>query len=112
MPTPPGETHDHGDHDLPEGAGHNHAPSVTASNEQHVRLVFLITAGYAVVQAVGGALSGSLALIADAGHMVSDAAALLLALIVLPRSRPWQELRLAITGVGTQRGRVKVHNRL
>ena len=40
-----------------------------------------MTVGYAGVQAVGGWFSGSLALIADAGHMVSDAAALLLALI-------------------------------
>lgn len=43
--------------------------------------VFVFTAGYAIVQAVGGWFSGSLALIADSGHMVSDAAALLLALI-------------------------------
>jgi cobalt-zinc-cadmium efflux system protein len=40
-----------------------------------------MTLGYALVQVVGGWWSGSLALIADAGHMLSDAAALLLALI-------------------------------
>lgn len=74
----PDAPHDHQDHDR---GGHSHATPVTSSNEQRIRLVFLMTAGYAVVQAVGGALSGSLALIADAGHMVSDAAALLLALI-------------------------------
>lgn len=62
-------------------AGHDHAPAVTADSERRVRLVFVFTFGYALVQAVGGWLSGSLALIADAGHMVSDAAALLLALI-------------------------------
>jgi len=61
--------------------GHNHGTSVTAGNEGRIRLVFIFTAGYAVVQAIGGWLSGSLALIADSGHMVSDAAALLLALI-------------------------------
>ena len=32
-----------------------------------------------VVEAVGGVLSGSLALLADAGHMLTDAAALALA---------------------------------
>ena len=64
-----------------EKAGHAHGPSVTATSEQRIRFVFLMTAGYAGVQAVGDWLSGSLALIADAGHMVSDAAALLLALI-------------------------------
>ncbi len=43
--------------------------------------MFLLTAGYAIIEAIGGWLSGSLALVADAGHMVSDAAALLLALV-------------------------------
>ena len=72
--------HDHGGHEHSGGA-HSHAPSVTEANEKRIRIVFLMTAGYAAVQAVGGWMSGSLALIADAGHMVSDAAALLLALI-------------------------------
>lgn len=40
-----------------------------------------MTVLYAGVQPVGGRMSGSLALIADAEHMVPDAAALLLALI-------------------------------
>ncbi|MES2175477.1 cation diffusion facilitator family transporter [Novosphingobium panipatense] len=61
--------------------GHEHGEVVTADNERRIRFVFIFTAGYAAVQAVGGWLSGSLALIADSGHMVSDAAALLLALI-------------------------------
>lgn len=38
-----------------------------------------MTAGYMVVEVIGGLLSGSLALIADAGHMLTDAAALALA---------------------------------
>lgn len=70
-----GHRHGHG-HDH-----HDHAPAVTAGNERRLRFVFLLTAGYAVVQAIGGWWSGSLALIADSGHMVSDAAALLLALV-------------------------------
>lgn len=72
--------HDHAGHDHSSGA-HSHAPSVTEANEKRIRIVFIMTAAYAAVQAVGGWMSGSLALIADAGHMVSDAAALLLALI-------------------------------
>lgn len=39
----------------------------------------MLTAGFMVVEAVGGWLAGSLALIADAGHMFMDSAALLLA---------------------------------
>jgi len=63
------------------GDGHDHSQMVTVDNEQRIRFVFMLTAGYAGIQAVGGWLSGSLALIADSGHMVSDAAALLLALV-------------------------------
>jgi len=60
---------------------HHHQQAVTAGNERRIRLVFFFTASYALIQAVGGWLSGSLALIADSGHMASDAAALLLALM-------------------------------
>ena len=68
--------HDHSDHDH---AGHSHAPTVSADNERIVLIGFLLTAGYMVAEIVAGLLSGSLALIADAGHMLTDAAALLLA---------------------------------
>lgn len=70
-----GHAHDHG------AQGHSHGTEVTAGNERRIALVFALTAGYAVVQAIGGWWSGSLALIADSGHMISDAAALLLALV-------------------------------
>ncbi|CAH1655079.1 MULTISPECIES: cation diffusion facilitator family transporter [unclassified Chelatococcus] len=75
------------EHRHDEGDDHAHAQVVTAGNEQRIRFVFIITAGYAAVQAVGGWLAGSLALIADSGHMVSDAAALLLALIAYRMAR-------------------------
>ncbi len=83
--------------------GHDHGAAVTGESERRIRLVFLMTAGYAAVQAVGGWLSGSLALIADAGHMISDAAALLLALIAYrvaaraadaARSYGWHRVRV------------------
>lgn len=61
--------------------GHDHGGSLDSGNVGRVRAVFWTTALYAAVQAAGGWFSGSLALIADSGHMVSDAAALLLALI-------------------------------
>lgn len=65
--------HDQGDHD------HSHAPTVTASNERTVLLALVLTAGFMVAEVIGGLLSGSLALIADAGHMLTDAVALALA---------------------------------
>ncbi|WP_246132717.1 cation diffusion facilitator family transporter [Devosia ginsengisoli] len=68
--------HDHSDHDH---AGHSHAPTVSAGNERVVLIGFLLTASFMLAEVVAGLLSGSLALIADAGHMLTDAAALLLA---------------------------------
>ncbi len=72
------EHHDHDRHDHDHGA-HSHAPAVSAANERVVLTGFLLTASFMLVEVVGGVLSGSLALIADAGHMLTDAAALLLA---------------------------------
>jgi cobalt-zinc-cadmium efflux system protein len=72
------QDHDNGGHDH-DHAGHSHAPAVSASNERVVLIGFLLTAGFMVAEIVAGLLSGSLALIADAGHMLTDAAALLLA---------------------------------
>src|SRR5438093_683733 len=54
---------------------HNHQHS---SNHILLWPLFLIT-GFAFVEAIGGWLTGSLALLGDAGHMFSDAAALGLA---------------------------------
>ncbi len=42
-----------------------------------------VTAAFVVFEAIGGWLSGSLALLADAGHMATDAAGLTLALVAL-----------------------------
>ncbi len=60
-------------------AGHAHAPAVSARNERKVLFAFFVIFAFMIVEAVGGVLSGSLALLADAGHMLADAAALALA---------------------------------
>ncbi len=65
--------HDHADHD------HSHAPTVGDHNERKVLLAFVLIFGFMIVEVVGGVMSGSLALLADAGHMLTDAAALALA---------------------------------
>jgi cobalt-zinc-cadmium efflux system protein len=72
------DSHDH-DHSEHDHEGHNHAPTVSAGNENVVLIGFLLTATFMVAEVIAGMLSGSLALIADAGHMLTDAAALLLA---------------------------------
>ena len=66
-------SHAHHDHD------HSHSPTVTNANERKVLLSFVLIFGFMLVEVVGGLLSGSLALLADAGHMLTDAAALALA---------------------------------
>ncbi len=75
-----GAGHAH-DHDHGGGAGHAHAHAVAgAGNRRALTIALCLTAGFALVEAVGGYYSGSLALLSDAGHMVTDAAALGLAL--------------------------------
>ncbi|MCU0242709.1 MAG: cation diffusion facilitator family transporter [Vicinamibacteria bacterium] len=69
----------------PGGCGHGaHAhPATAARLELTLALVLL----YMGAEVVGGLLSGSLALLADAGHMLSDAGALGLALFALHMAR-------------------------
>lgn len=70
--------HAHSDH---------HPPHLAAVHDEH-RLLWavLFTGVFMVAEVIGGWLSGSLALLADAGHMFTDLAALLLA---------WSGLRLS-----------------
>jgi cobalt-zinc-cadmium efflux system protein len=49
-------------------------------NRKALRLALAITAAFMFIEIAGGFLSGSLALLADAGHMITDAAALALSL--------------------------------
>lgn len=63
------------------GAGHEHSHAVgRAEDRRRLRLVLLVTSTVVVVELVGAWLSGSLALLADAGHMLTDAAGIVLAL--------------------------------
>jgi cobalt-zinc-cadmium efflux system protein len=61
--------------------GHDHSHSVgRAGDRARLRLVLAITATVMVVELIGAWVAGSLALLADAGHMATDSAALVLAL--------------------------------
>ena len=68
--------HPHHQH---EHGGHHHAPEVSRDNERRIFIAMWLTGGFMVAEVVGGLISGSLALIADAGHMATDTAALGLA---------------------------------
>jgi cobalt-zinc-cadmium efflux system protein len=52
-----------------------------------LRIVFSIVAGFLAVEVVSGIMTGSLALLADAGHMVADVGGLALALFAISYSR-------------------------
>jgi cobalt-zinc-cadmium efflux system protein len=60
------------------GDGHDHG---NEANRKRVLWALLLTVTFMVVEAVGGYLSGSLALIADAGHMLTDTVSLILAFV-------------------------------
>jgi cobalt-zinc-cadmium efflux system protein len=71
-------THSH-THDHPH---HDHGSAVAgASSERKLLFAFVLTVIMMLVEAGGGWVSGSLALVADAGHMLVDSLALLLAFL-------------------------------
>jgi cobalt-zinc-cadmium efflux system protein len=55
---------------------HIHAQPGSENSRRRLLIALFITAGYMVVEAVGGYLFNSLALLADSGHMLSDVMAL------------------------------------
>src|ERR671913_407611 len=59
---------------------HDHEHGTRAGNRRALAIVLALTAGFTVVEIIGGLLTGSLALLADAGHMLSDNLSLGLAL--------------------------------
>jgi len=71
---PGGHHHDHSDH------GHDHRPA-PGSSVRRLGLSLALTATVMVAETIGGLWSGSLALLSDAGHMLTDAGALALALV-------------------------------
>lgn len=62
---------------------HEHVWSAAATQRGRLAVVFAITVAVLVVEVVGAALSGSLALLADAGHVLADGAGIGLALLAI-----------------------------
>lgn len=60
--------------------GHSHG---AAANTRQLTLALLLTGSFLVVEVIYGLLSGSLALLSDAGHMLTDVMALALSLFAL-----------------------------
>ena len=66
---------------------HAHHHDQTSSNMRRVVIALVLTGTFMVVEVIGGILSGSLALLADAGHMLSDTIALGLAAVAFSVSK-------------------------
>ncbi len=84
--------HDHSQH---QGHGHTHPGGHAHGsgggsgnlNARSLGWAALLTCGFMVAEAIAGVISGSLALIADAGHMLADSASLALAWLAIWMSR-------------------------
>ena len=63
--------------------GHGHGQSAARAGRGRLLAVFLISLAVLVVEVVGGLVTGSLALLADAGHMLTDVAGIGLALLAI-----------------------------
>ena len=74
------DDHGHGGHDHHD---HDHAHDLRGASKKSLVIALSLISSFMFVEVVGGVLSGSLALLADAGHMLTDAAAILLALFAM-----------------------------
>ena len=72
------------------GHGHGHAHSAGSNQARPIAFTLVLVLLYMGLEVIGGIASGSLALLADAGHMLSDAGALGLTLFAIrvARRRP------------------------
>lgn len=62
---------------------HTHSHNPGDGNQRRLTLAFGVTALFMLAEIAGGLISGSLALLADAGHMLTDTAALLVAILAV-----------------------------
>ena len=63
--------------------GHAHNHSAAGKNKKRLAIVLALTTAYLVAEVIGGLLTHSLALLADAGHMLTDVAGLAFALLAI-----------------------------
>ena len=86
-----GAHHSHGHHHAHIGGGHGHGHG---NNAQRIFWALLLTGGFVIAEVIGGVISGSLALLADAAHMLIDTVSLLFAWLAIRLSqRPADKAR-------------------
>jgi cobalt-zinc-cadmium efflux system protein len=73
------QAHDHHHHHH----HHHTAPAGSAQRTRRLGIVLALTSVYMVAEAVGGWMTNSLALLSDAGHMLTDVAAIALAMLAI-----------------------------
>jgi cobalt-zinc-cadmium efflux system protein len=80
------ENHEHLDekihHDHEHDGHHDHQHDLRSASYSRLWWAFIINLVFLVVEVIGGILTNSLALLADAGHMLTDVGALALAIFV------------------------------
>ncbi len=91
--------------------GHDHGHGAVSTHRRPLAVVLAIAATVLVVEVVGAIASGSLALLADAGHMLSDVAGLGLALVAATLAtrpatpeRTWGYRRAEVLAAAVQAG--------
>ena len=78
------DEHDsHGHHDHDHGTHGHHSHDLRDTSRRGLIIALALITTYMIAEVVGGLLSGSLALLADAGHMLTDAAAIVMALVAM-----------------------------
>ena len=63
------------------GSGYGHEVTATNAHRKRLIVVLVITLGVLIAEVIGGLIAGSLALLAEAGHMLTDSTGLIMALI-------------------------------
>ena len=86
-------SHAHGDHEHEHGHGHDHVHSHDQAGERRLQLAFGILATFTLIEALGGWYANSIALLAEAAHMLADSASLVLAIIAIRVGRRPASLR-------------------
>ena len=69
------------------GAGHAHAHGDSSTSERRLGIALALTVTFLVVEVVASLLTGSLALLSDAGHMATDVAALAISMLAIRLGR-------------------------
>ncbi|MGG7565696.1 cation diffusion facilitator family transporter [Rhodovulum sp. DZ06] len=82
-----GHHHHHGHHGHSQGHSHGHHHHAEGASSRALGIACLLTGGFMLAEIAGGVISGSLALLADAGHMATDFASLALAWIGMRLAR-------------------------